>query len=175
MTPENFVAWLNGFISLSKTTPTPEQWLIIKDHLQEVFNKVTPNRNMYIGHSFSDSLKHEQYPNIEGLKNKLYPSGTITKSWADKDFVYLTLTDNPYWQNNSYAFYPEAEGLKEKLEESFDLKINKIRFVVDNSLKPQKETYAPDLKPNQYNHLVGLPKGNMGGLVNIGQGEPLIC
>lgn len=43
MTPEQFTYWLQGYTELNGSQPTPEQWKIIKDHLQLVFNKVTPN------------------------------------------------------------------------------------------------------------------------------------
>jgi len=33
MTPENFTYWLNGFVELNGTPPTPEQWDCIKEHL----------------------------------------------------------------------------------------------------------------------------------------------
>lgn len=44
MTPENFTYWLQGFSEICGQTPSKEQWEIIKDHLNLVFNKVTPNR-----------------------------------------------------------------------------------------------------------------------------------
>ena len=44
MTPENFAYWLQGFSEICGQTPSEEQWEIIKDHLNLVFNKVTPNR-----------------------------------------------------------------------------------------------------------------------------------
>lgn len=43
MTPEQFAFWLNGFVELNGGThPSPEQWQSIKEHLGEVFTKVTP-------------------------------------------------------------------------------------------------------------------------------------
>lgn len=42
MTPEQFAYWLQGFSEINGTAPpTPEQWRIIKDHLQLVFKKET--------------------------------------------------------------------------------------------------------------------------------------
>lgn len=41
MTPENFAYWLQGFVELSGSTPTEEQWEVIKQHLQLIFVKVT--------------------------------------------------------------------------------------------------------------------------------------
>ncbi len=38
----NFATWLQGFAELSDKPPTPEQWQSIKEHLQTVFVKVTP-------------------------------------------------------------------------------------------------------------------------------------
>ena len=43
MTPENFSYWLQGFSEICGQTPSKEQWDIIKDHLNLVFNKATPN------------------------------------------------------------------------------------------------------------------------------------
>ena len=43
--PDLFVYWLQGFAELNPfTVPSPDQWRIIKDHLNLVFDKVTPNR-----------------------------------------------------------------------------------------------------------------------------------
>jgi len=47
MTPEQFVYWLQGFVEIREKQEvglTEREWDIIKDHLQTVFNKVTPNR-----------------------------------------------------------------------------------------------------------------------------------
>lgn len=41
MTPENFTYWLQGFAEICEQTPTKEQWEIIKEHLNLVFNKIT--------------------------------------------------------------------------------------------------------------------------------------
>ncbi|WP_295487828.1 hypothetical protein [uncultured Pseudomonas sp.] len=44
MTPENFCYWLQGFTELQPgmEQPTPAQWKAITEHLQHVFQKVTP-------------------------------------------------------------------------------------------------------------------------------------
>lgn len=42
MNAEQFAYWLQGFVELNGHAPTPEQWQSIKDHLQLVFKKVTP-------------------------------------------------------------------------------------------------------------------------------------
>lgn len=43
MTPENFCYWLQGFIELNgNKSPTSEQWALIIEHINLVFNKVTP-------------------------------------------------------------------------------------------------------------------------------------
>lgn len=45
MSPESFVAFLNGVILASPTTPpTPAQWAEIVRQLNSVFTKVTPDR-----------------------------------------------------------------------------------------------------------------------------------
>lgn len=44
MTPENFCYWLQGYFELSKNyTLTSDQYRIIQDHLNLVFNKQTPS------------------------------------------------------------------------------------------------------------------------------------
>lgn len=47
MTPDQFCYWLQGFFELKRTIDhrdgaTPETMKMIEDHLQTVFNKVTP-------------------------------------------------------------------------------------------------------------------------------------
>lgn len=44
MTPEQFAYWLQGYVEISGKQPTESEWQVIKDHLQTVFNKVTPVR-----------------------------------------------------------------------------------------------------------------------------------
>ena len=45
MTPEQFAYWMQGFAEISGEAPTAAQWRVIKDHLETVFQKVTPRRN----------------------------------------------------------------------------------------------------------------------------------
>lgn len=43
MTPEQFAYWLHGFTELTRgQTPDPAQWKAIREHLDLVFKKVTP-------------------------------------------------------------------------------------------------------------------------------------
>ena len=42
---KDFVYWLQGYVELNGEVPNEKQWLIIKDHLAEVFDKKTPIRN----------------------------------------------------------------------------------------------------------------------------------
>lgn len=45
MRSDHFVFWLNGYVELTNGQhPDALQWQIIKDHLKEVFDKVTPDR-----------------------------------------------------------------------------------------------------------------------------------
>lgn len=48
MTPEQFCYWLQGFFELSCPIDglSPSQIAAIRDHLNTVFNKVTPDRNV---------------------------------------------------------------------------------------------------------------------------------
>jgi hypothetical protein len=46
MTTEQFTYWLQGFFEISDVKTLDEKQVqIIKDHLNSVFNKQTPNRN----------------------------------------------------------------------------------------------------------------------------------
>lgn len=46
MTEKDFVYWLQGFVELTETDSISEkQWLVIKDHLNLVFDKKTPDRS----------------------------------------------------------------------------------------------------------------------------------
>lgn len=45
MDPLHFAYWLKGYVELNGTAPTMEQWQIIVDHLEKVFDKQTPNRD----------------------------------------------------------------------------------------------------------------------------------
>ncbi len=74
MTPENFTQWLHGFAYLSDGPPTPEQWLVIQDHLALVFIKETPKRP-----SFTDVAKQAVGFSQGGIV-KPYPSGEDPKS-----------------------------------------------------------------------------------------------
>ena len=68
MTPENFCYWLQGMFELTKSdTLSKQQITIIKNHLQLVFNKVTPDVELEESDEisdFADSLK-EMMDDIE--------------------------------------------------------------------------------------------------------------
>lgn len=55
MTPENFCYWLQGFTELQPgmEQPTPAQWKAITEHLQHVFQKVTPKVEQPVGPAYS--------------------------------------------------------------------------------------------------------------------------
>lgn len=44
MTPEQFCYWLQGFAEIHQDQPNGQEWLIIMDHLSQVFNKKTIDR-----------------------------------------------------------------------------------------------------------------------------------
>lgn len=46
MTPEEFCRWLKGYAELAENAVilTARQWTMVKNHLDLVYNKVTPER-----------------------------------------------------------------------------------------------------------------------------------
>lgn len=48
MTSDQFAYWLQGFSELNAGPPTPEQWVLIQEHLSLVFKKVTPQLGQVI-------------------------------------------------------------------------------------------------------------------------------
>lgn len=58
MNSDQFTNWLSGFISaLGPNPPTNDQFNTVKDNLEKVFNKVTPNRkeeNFFEQHVVTD-------------------------------------------------------------------------------------------------------------------------
>ena len=61
MNSESFTYWLQGFVELQDSdTISEKQWLIIKDHLKLVFDKVTPvrtsDRNEYKNPNYQEIL-----------------------------------------------------------------------------------------------------------------------
>lgn len=46
MTPEQFAYWLQGYMEVCGKYPDDKQWQIIRDHLSEVFTKVTPSYDL---------------------------------------------------------------------------------------------------------------------------------
>jgi hypothetical protein len=56
MSPEQFCYWLQGFAELTDDAPTSMQWSQIKDHLDLVFNKVTPKKKNVITEKMIDEV-----------------------------------------------------------------------------------------------------------------------
>ncbi len=48
MTQSDFTFWLQGYVEICGARPDETQWLIIKDHLKEVFDKRTPDRPFFL-------------------------------------------------------------------------------------------------------------------------------
>jgi len=44
MSTYEFAYWLQGYVEINGQLPSEGEWQIIKDHLQLVFTKVTPDR-----------------------------------------------------------------------------------------------------------------------------------
>jgi len=57
MLPEQFTFWLNGFFEISDTNNLSEKQVqIIRDHLNLVFNKVTPKSSKTSNYLLNDSI-----------------------------------------------------------------------------------------------------------------------
>lgn len=72
MNSQEFAFWLQGFVELQDSDSiSDKQWLVIKDHLKLVFDKVTPEYKIDIKPSvlpgrdwtkITDLFKQQQYP-----------------------------------------------------------------------------------------------------------------
>ena len=80
MTPEQFAYWLQGFAEISQKAPTEKEWTVIKDHLQLVFKKETPNRIISPG----PAIAAPAYPN--------YPS---PPTWPTSPFTFSPTYPKP--------------------------------------------------------------------------------
>lgn len=91
MNERDFVYWLNGFIELSEvqTTPSADQWQMIKDHLALVMTKVTPN----------------------------IPSGVLVKSGKDHKIEPVPPNPNPFRISLRPAEDAKGQWLKDWLEQ----------------------------------------------------------
>jgi hypothetical protein len=77
VTPEQFCYWLQGFAELNTHVPNEEQWEMIQEHLNTVFEKVTPDRKK------SKQVLNEKKPMtideaIEEMKKMDRPGMTCT-------------------------------------------------------------------------------------------------
>lgn len=76
MKSRDFVYWLQGFAELYREPPTPEQWLVIKNHLNLVFkheidpSMPDPTGALQAAHDGKPPL-HPQFGGTDGLGNTL--------------------------------------------------------------------------------------------------------
>ena len=69
MTPENFCYWLQGYIELENPGKiSAEKTQVIKDHLNLVFKKETPNRVFGGGFKQVDNKFYESYDKVPNLQ-----------------------------------------------------------------------------------------------------------
>lgn len=72
MNEQTFCFWLQGFVELTESdggSPhiSEKQWLVIKDHLQLVFDKKTPDRNQLDTPSIQrDPLSYKKLSDLIG-------------------------------------------------------------------------------------------------------------
>lgn len=72
MTPEQFCYWLQGFAEITDTDlggVQPREWQIIRDHLNLVFKKETPDYNIKVTPTFSPPKPLDNWPH--------YPNGPL--------------------------------------------------------------------------------------------------
>lgn len=81
MTPERFTDWLQGFVEIQQSESiTDTQWLIIKDHLKLVFDKVTPVRTPDRSVEFKPTLTSTDWTKVSDLigQKNTWPTSPYT-------------------------------------------------------------------------------------------------
>ena len=93
MTPENFTYWLQGFFEISNPNKLDEtQVQIIKDHLDLVFNKVTPDRSK----SVLQDLKPNKFDWLMKDNGTIQPESDLnTKVYCATSFSYPSISIPP--------------------------------------------------------------------------------
>ena len=125
MTPEQFVYWLQGFAEVNQKAPNDAQWTIIKDHLQLVFKKETPNRITSPGPSISSPA----YPNYPSPPTWPTSPFTISPTYPGTRPEVICSVSAPgagtNWSSGigSYDYHITAEQYKYK-----KLNEDKVRF-----------------------------------------------
>lgn len=74
MNAQRFCDWLQGYVEIDGNVPTEVQWQIIKDHLDLVYNKVTPVRTQ-VG-QVTDQLARPELP-LKAPETPLRPFPTF--------------------------------------------------------------------------------------------------
>lgn len=79
MTPENFCYWLQGLFEVGNPlTLTPKQIVQIKDHLDLVFTKVTPDRS-------TEDIINDQFKDKSKKKKNELPFDPSVMDWTPKN------------------------------------------------------------------------------------------
>lgn len=101
MTPENFTFWLQGFMEIQNpTTLDKDQIQIIKDHLDLVFNKVTPVRVPIAAPTIPIPISPPAPTTYPGIFPKTQPYSPITNPtpsnpWEQSPTIYCSTGDSP--------------------------------------------------------------------------------
>lgn len=179
--PEEFIRWLENFVE-GRSELNEKQTQEVNQKLNEVFNKVTPElpkRKIPEGkepdHIFPSS--GGELKDCEILETKFsFPA-------PKTDQCYITITKKPMWgKNSTYSHYKQHNGpnesieLLEKINKDFGLTLSsdKTHIIIDNELQP-KHSKVNRLLAIEPNHLISPMDGGIGGLVNVGTGEPRAC
>lgn len=195
MDAQAFAYWLHGWSEINGgAAPTAQQWQIINDHLDLVFNKVTPDRQRSYPLSIPTPYSGDVMRSGCGI-TPFVPrtgGGILISGWAayedsqNRDKIFITVSRAPIYDTHaSYSFYPyNPTNWQDRAFDDPATKClltglgiqpvsDKVYLVVDNALSPTKETYAYNMRGGS-NHLTMLPdKGP--GIINVGVGSPLIC
>ena len=99
MTPEQFVYWLQGFMEVANPTTLDEtQTQQIKDHLNLVFDKQTPDRNSV---SYPGWNPHNPPSPMTGAPIWQEPHTIVEPDWT--------------WRPGPYTITCDGDGLNKKL------------------------------------------------------------
>lgn len=159
MDATQFAYWCQGFAEVAGHAPTAQQWEIIKEHLNLVFNKQA-----------TKSFKEQITLNPESAQvSGLFPSEDNSGK------IFITISRVPHFNAKSYSCYRGDDDKRLQGQLLTQLGVpsspDKTYLLVDNTLNPRE---------TDMNHLTGssthlVQPGRTYGLYNVGLGPSLYC